>query len=106
MDLRPHRTTSLEAEEHGVNEDEEGGVVEIVDAEDEYILNQVLKSDFYDGLDPSPQGESLAASFSGADGRGGGSNAHLRYPQNQYKRGVGVIEARSVRRPPGEAGWK
>lgn len=92
----------------------------IVDPEDEYLVNQVLKNKLYDDMTTPPTAEDLMASTNGAVGTMGGrisstdksatapvsSNQHLRYPYNTYKRNATGAEARSVRRPPGEKGWK
>ena len=96
-------------------EDLEEGGAGVINAEDEYLVSQVLKNKLYDEIIPPPTAEDLVATQRKGLSATSGSNQHLRYPQNTYTRGgLGGsssdssrgAEARSVRRPPGEKGWK
>lgn len=110
--LFAHAHTDMEGSEQQTSEEDKGGGRGVMNAEDEFVVNQVLKNKLYDNMPPPPQAEDLVSTLRGTSGRtggGSGSNQHLRYPQNTYTRGSssgGRVEARSIRRPQGEKGWK
>ena len=80
----------------------------VVDAADEHLVNQVLKNKLYDDITdysnhPDMTTNNYNQKYQSTRLSG---NQQLRHPHNKYERTVNGIEARSIRRPEGEKGWK